>query len=762
MDCSTIYFQNIGNTTEFSGNVEGPTATLWESSRHLGQVADGNIQIVQNVAGTTVEHFGDSASSGVVEESARISSGHHLNFDSPLDQISVGGNRLEQNVAGSDDDSFVEGAGDIGVTGQSVGTLIGHSLGGTDNWLPSRSTGGTSIQDRHAVQFGRSAFFGQFNGDDPPFGQSASGIGGGRRGESIDSSSRMFGQHSTNNNGRPLAWESGNEQPTRSSSRNQRSGANSIGRLSTRLAQNNADTSAGPTPNGLASTSSSQGPDASSAEQSSDLRKHQQQLMTQLLHNEELSDVVIFVGPEEVPFHAIRALVANVSDPFRAMLCGNFLESRGVVKLPQISTEAFRCILRAAYGLDPALTPEVCIETLIACRIYDVEVLSDESYRYLKNICSTPEAVLTFYSQCIEHDVLSTSALSKALERHFWSVLFTHPEETVSCSAFLTAHLNIILKLVRLDDFQVDEHLLWTRLVERAQLEPGKSCDSDDEFVNGGWCLKVPPLLELVIPHVRFPCMRKEFFIDEAVRYLSRTDVESVLVRHLLGRNTRFCQKPRRWKPCDSLIEFSVVNASHALQHAAKLPSATGGRWVLKSQRLPRSNGFILPTLGVLNLRLRSAAPSTTVCRLEIETGFKHMCREDFGPGGRTPAFSIAGSILAAYCFAADEYQQVMEIDSIPLGTSSHVVQRLLPASAWQLHLGAQFTTEDGTAMNGRVFIKRLSLYGGTTQEDWISEVIERNNLIRPAEEDWLSDSVDRNNLINPVEEISQVESLAW
>uniref|UniRef100_A0A7S0B896 BTB domain-containing protein n=1 Tax=Pyrodinium bahamense TaxID=73915 RepID=A0A7S0B896_9DINO len=480
------------------------------------------------------------------------------------------------------------------------------------------------------------------------------------------------------------------------------------------------------------SSGSSHTSQSTSTGTSSEFSQKQLELMAHLLQNQDLADVVVLVGPAEVRFPAVRALLANMSEPFRAMLYGPFLEGQGVARLPEVSCNAFRCIQRAAYCLDPQVSAESCAETIVACELYDIKSLAVECQRFLKH-CITPKDILKAYSECIARKV----ELMPDVEEHIWKMILLHPQQVLQSPGFEDTHPDIIMKLVKLDEFSVDEALLWSSLLKWAKAAvartglPKADCTLQVSLTSG-LSAEEHEMLRLVIPHMRFPCMEKAFFVDQVAHLLERDKVESVLVHHLLGRPSEFCEKARSGKPLDSLVAFEVTDASHDLQQASAL-SKGEGQWELKGQRLTNNALFSLTTFGTLTMQLKGhiVDPEVSLSKLEIETEFIYNRNDD---SSQNVSFEVFGSSLWAYCNESKIYKQIMTL-KVGHGRSCHAADLQLPSTKWKLHLGPVLCSIDGTTLSGKIRIKRVALYSGFIPDAWVADVVSKNQLVKRNDE---------------------------
>ena len=283
-----------------------------------------------------------------------------------------------------------------------------------------------------------------------------------------------------------------------------------------------------------------------------DFRKFQQARAAcceKLLANEKYCDAVAIVGPEahRVPF--IRALLANLSEPLGAALYGNFQEgSAREITLQDVMPEGFDVLIRSSCNLDPKMTPERAIHGFNAARLYLVDWLEVYCLGYLQGIEDITSLLRTMSlaaKLCVE--------LPTKVQAKYWSTLLLKSKQVIQSPAFVDLHGSVVAQLIKLEEFEVDEQQLWSRLVEWsasaaqrpellgpfAEAEPaGDAKRRAPEEPNGlgpHELAQQEAVLRLVSEHIRFGAMDKKFFFDKARSYLTREASEAVFNYFLLG-----------------------------------------------------------------------------------------------------------------------------------------------------------------------------------------------------------------------------------
>eukprot|EP00927_Polykrikos_kofoidii_P029847 TRINITY_DN25737_c0_g2_i1.p1 TRINITY_DN25737_c0_g2~~TRINITY_DN25737_c0_g2_i1.p1 ORF type:complete len:571 (+),score=94.93 TRINITY_DN25737_c0_g2_i1:45-1715(+) len=327
----------------------------------------------------------------------------------------------------------------------------------------------------------------------------------------------------------------------------------------------------------------------------SPLRSAQEAWLEKLLVDTELCDSIAIVGAEAQIFPIHRAIVGNVSEPLRKAFYGDFLEGRTKeIALPEVSPEAFRCLVRCAVGLDPDLEPTSVVPTLQMAEMFMVHALAEECRRYIR--CVQPEDILSVLTACLTLGY----ELPEEVERSYWCTVLLNSEKVVQSPSFAMAHSDIISRLVKLDEFGVSEECLWLRLVEWAantqkypellgdlgEFEDNSLGDTPSkrrriDCMSPFGVVSELQVLQHLRQHVRFPAMDMTFFANEVRSYLSREESESVMLHHLLQRPSVFSSSKRTGLPRAKVVPLPIeLTALHCPAEAQRL-SQGGAAWRL-------------------------------------------------------------------------------------------------------------------------------------------------------------------------------------
>jgi len=305
-----------------------------------------------------------------------------------------------------------------------------------------------------------------------------------------------------------------------------------------------------------------------------------------LISEEKFCDTVAVLGPEGERFPFVRALLANLSDPLNAALYGSFQEAKSKeLVLKEVTPEAFRVLLRAAVHLDPQLSPESTVHALKVSKMYLIEDLEKHCLRYLK-ASILPEQVLEVLTAAAKIEYV----LPSDVQKQYWSMILVNSAKIVEAPSFIAAHGSIIARVVQMDEFDVKEERLWSRLVEWAEraveetLLLGPFADAIDAPAAKRPRGEEGPksehsrqqqmaVLQCLTKHIRFASMTKEFFADRARPYLKREDCEAVMMYFLLGRIPPQQLTSRRsgLSPVEQIypIEVTSVGMPEGTEHLA-------------------------------------------------------------------------------------------------------------------------------------------------------------------------------------------------
>ena len=273
-----------------------------------------------------------------------------------------------------------------------------------------------------------------------------------------------------------------------------------------------------------------------------------------LVSDPDLCDAVAFLGPEghRVPF--IRAHLASLSKPFRAALYGEFREGcQHEIVLKDVNAEAFDVILRSACNLDPKLTPQRALHALQAAKVYMIDDLEKYCQHYLENLNGLD---CTLILQTMTTAAQLSLELPVEVQKTYWANLLVKSTHAVGSPAFVEAHGSIIAKLIKMDEFEVNEETFWNRLVEwsaNAVLKPsllGPYADStpctdpkrakkdteDSNDVGANTHAQQGAILKQMSPYIRYGKMQKSFFVDRVRKYLDREKSDTITDYLMLGR----------------------------------------------------------------------------------------------------------------------------------------------------------------------------------------------------------------------------------
>lgn len=254
--------------------------------------------------------------------------------------------------------------------------------------------------------------------------------------------------------------------------------------------------------------------------------------------------------------------------------------------------------------LDPLISEQTAVPLIEASQMFQIEALQTECRHYLEH-CINSENVLFLLNSAY-----CLNTLNADLYRTCRRIIFECSAYSIlSNQGFYGLHPDIIIDIISCDDFQAKETTIWSSSLKWAQnvrskklkfprknkrilngfrsnqISDGDSDDvddgkeSEDEMDEDTEIISMNDkkaesedqalsrILRPIIPFIRFPFIDREYFIENICKYLNRKQAESVLIHHILNRETIFNHTPRR-----SFASFRVIAASQEEEGAAKLP----------------------------------------------------------------------------------------------------------------------------------------------------------------------------------------------
>ena len=164
----------------------------------------------------------------------------------------------------------------------------------------------------------------------------------------------------------------------------------------------------------------------------------------------------------------------------------------------------------------------------------------------------------TLILQTLTESLKSSFDLPEELQCTYWSNILAKSASVVQSPFFVETHGSMISKLIKLDEFHVNEQTLWSRLVEwsasavqkpellgpfadATPAQPAKRAKMNDDNSNSSGPSETgqqEAILQLMSPHMRFIQMDKGFFIDKVRKHLDRKQIDAVTDYFLVGRKS--------------------------------------------------------------------------------------------------------------------------------------------------------------------------------------------------------------------------------
>lgn len=339
-----------------------------------------------------------------------------------------------------------------------------------------------------------------------------------------------------------------------------------------------------------------------------------------LLSQEALCDAVAILGAEHHRKPFIRALLANLSEPMRCALYGEFKEGiTQEVRLEQVSVDAFDVMLRSSCGLDPKLNPKRALEALQVAKMYLIEQLEAYCLHYLRSLqdCNQILETMTLAAK-------GSYLLPEDFQLRYWATILYKCREgaaVVDSVGFQHAHGSIIAVLVKLNELQVDEEQLWTSLLSwsaNAVKDPellgpfaavpvpsSKRIKVEDGTAELGVneALQRQAILSRLAKDVRFATMRKEFFADHVRAHLPLEELEPATLFFLANRVAPGLVTLKRSLPEDSLHPIDLVIESIDAGNMSSVQNLAATPWTPSNQRYLRVS--LKDCIGPAKVKLR-------------------------------------------------------------------------------------------------------------------------------------------------------------
>ena len=246
-------------------------------------------------------------------------------------------------------------------------------------------------------------------------------------------------------------------------------------------------------------------------------------------------------------------------------------------------------MLRAACHLKPKLSAETAVHTLRAAKMYMIGKLEKYCVAYMLDLnnCAPILRAMTAAAK------LSYQLEPEVLQK-YWATILVKSSQVVASSAFLETHGSIIAQILKLEEFEVDEDTLWTRLVEWAAnavrhpellgpyadgtgetVKRSKS-DADDTGLGAHETEQQKAILKLMSENIRFGAMSKGFFLDNVRMYLTVEQNYEVMEYFMVGRKSEQAWATKR---SGLPLKDEVIPITVTPSHAALLASG-GGQWI--------------------------------------------------------------------------------------------------------------------------------------------------------------------------------------
>ena len=276
-----------------------------------------------------------------------------------------------------------------------------------------------------------------------------------------------------------------------------------------------------------------------------------------LKYQQEFNDITFIVGENEKEFKANRMLFASISPAFRAMLYGNMKESapNATIKIPDIESNGFECVLNYVYCADPKLDHHNIISVKLIADKYQIEALSTFCDEKFAEFCQKKEYYLLLLNSAVNFRIekfvkLCTDTMRIQLGESATS--YFESNFIKQCS------IECIKVLLQIDTMDISEEEIWVAVVKWAEYQSSLSkCKDFDgsEPMNKRRKLhhnhnneededhdknnKKLNLLKELSPFIRYGLMSGRYFVKEVQPYniLSNKETQTISNYILCGQD---------------------------------------------------------------------------------------------------------------------------------------------------------------------------------------------------------------------------------
>lgn len=289
-----------------------------------------------------------------------------------------------------------------------------------------------------------------------------------------------------------------------------------------------------------------------------------QERMLYMFRDELLVDVTFIVDPNNEEkgnnkFSAHKLVLGSTSPVFYSMFYGELKEKSDVINIPDVTVDAFRCLLKHIYKDILELTVETAFSTLYASKKYCISSLSDICIDFLKSNLST-ENVLLIFSNALQFDEDELAEICiKFIDEYAFEIL--------NLSTFLDISYDALIFILKRETLNCSEVNIFNALVRWSLAECKRNGMKEDEITPSDQRNAVKDAIKLI----RFPAMTVKEFANGPARSKLLTESEKNILFIRFNSSTSkpevpFSLSPRRpvkflpkLKACNTYSQLSRI-----------------------------------------------------------------------------------------------------------------------------------------------------------------------------------------------------------
>ena len=231
-----------------------------------------------------------------------------------------------------------------------------------------------------------------------------------------------------------------------------------------------------------------------------------------LREDASICDVTFKIGRNKKEFHAVKALFAMKSEPFKKLL---FIEQESksdktIISLPDITENAFTFLRDYFYGLKATLSCEHIGDLLYAVIKYAPNPLEKICTDYINNIKDISQ-LISVISSLYKHKHLLSKVTEQIVSHN--NLLTENAKKVILSDNFKLLPQDLLIEILKFDEIYIKEEEIYQRCVVwckyQAQSHDDNRNSEDEKFdEKRDWKTYIKPLLI----YIRFPVIDGKYF----------------------------------------------------------------------------------------------------------------------------------------------------------------------------------------------------------------------------------------------------------